>query len=60
MVLLLEITMINILHSVDHLHHNDKRTDDDVFPFKAERTVKDTKEHHKGTGDHTGYFILGK
>ena len=39
MVLLLKISVENILHRINHFHHNNKSADDNIFAFEAEGTV---------------------
>jgi len=60
MVLLLKISVENILHRINHLHHNNKSADDNIFAFEAEGTVNNSKQHHQCTGDNAGNLILGK
>ena len=60
MIILLQITVENILHCVDHFHHNNKNTDNNVFAAEAVRAVYNSKQHHQSTGNYPGKLIFGK
>lgn len=59
-IILLKISMENILHGIDHFHHNNKNTDDNILAAEIERAVYNSEQHHQSAGNYPGKLVFGK